>query len=124
MENDFIDLPLKGIENNLSIGNPNHKIIKKDNLLFGILQLQINNVAEEKSTDRKLSISLVIEGLFSFSGDDEDVFRKMLFLNGNSTLYSIARAHIHSVTSMALNSGRVLLPMINFLKLAEEMEKE
>jgi len=124
IDNDFSELPANGTENSLSIGNPFHRVFKKDGVLFALLQLQINHTIEETKTERKLSMTLVIEGLFSFSGGTEEQFRQMLVLNGNSALYSIARAHILSITSMALISGRVVLPMINFLKVAEKLEKQ
>ena len=124
IENDFAELPANGLENHLSIGNPNFKIFKKNDRLFCILQLQVNHETKYTDTEQILNVSLVVEGLFSFTEDNEDTFRQMLFLNGNSALYSIARAHILSMTSMSLISGRIVLPMINFLKLAEELKNQ
>ncbi len=122
MNNEFSFLPDSGeLETSININDIISRIDKdeEENLFIANLTLELNVTSKHKETNKKLVINIVIDGLFTFNKDNEDEFKQMLLLNGNSTLYSIARAHIITLSSMSLASGQIILPMINFLKLFE-----
>lgn len=119
-KNDLVNLPNgEDLDTNINLGNPNYGINETDGKLFASLQLQVRVELTDKKTDKKIYISITVEGLFSFDETDKEKFKQMLLLNGNSTLYSIVRSYIITISSIALNSEKIVLPMINFLKLAQ-----
>lgn len=126
IKNDFSFLPNNDeLNTSINITNGVSDINKReDNLLYANLQLNIQVTVEHKTSSKKLFINLTVDGLFTFSKDDKAEFNKMLLLNGNSTLYSIARAQIINLSSMCLSSGEIILPMVNFLKLLQLKEAE
>lgn len=129
IQNDFIDLPGNDeLNKSINLGNPSIKIDdNKDNendMLFAELQLKANILYEHKELPQKLNISITVEGFFSFSEKSEDKFKQMLCLNGNSNLYTVIRSYVTTISSLALNSGKIIMPMINFLKLADLLAKK
>lgn len=120
--NKFINLPLDDeLETNIDMGNSECKIIELDNQLEGILQQYVNFSATLKSEKQLyIKISVMIEGCFITSSKDKELFNQMLMLNGNTTLYSILRAHITTISALSLGEGKIVLPMINFTKLMDE----
>ncbi len=93
--------------------------------LNGYLTLKLNVTAKvpEKPAYRcKLTISL--EGCFSSFMEDKEKFEKMLYINGGTTLYSIARSHVLNFSSTIFMNGKILLPLINMIEYIEEMEKK
>ena len=90
-----------------------------DSCIIGSILLHVKCEVKE-SAKKKLVCETVTEGLFTAPKDiGQEQFEKMLGLNGCSTLYSITRALIVSLTSQSLGYGKVVLPMINFFKLNE-----
>lgn len=72
----------------------------------------------------KCNIDLMIEGCFNAEPElGEDKFRSMLEINGFSTLYSIARSTLISITSQVFSRGTIILPMINVIKYIENQKK-
>lgn len=120
--NKFINLPQDDeLETNIDMGNSECKIIELDNQLEGILQQYVNFSATLKSEKQLyIKISVMIEGCFITSSKDKELFNQMLMLNGNTTLYSILRAHITTISALSLGEGKIILPMINFTKLMDE----
>lgn len=88
-----------------------------------ILDLTVNAVSNNDNT-KHCQINIVLSGLFDYSGSDKNDFYYMLLINGNSTLYSIARTHIITVTALSSTAGQIVIPMVNFVKLLEEAKKE
>lgn len=122
--NTFINLPPSDeLDISIDMGNCKDEIINHDDSLEGILQQYINFSAALK-TDKQLfiKISLMAEGCFTSSIKDEELFKQMLILNGNTALYSILRAHITTITALSLGEGKIVLPMINFVKLIEQQK--
>lgn len=123
--NDFVNLPQnEELDNNINIGNSDCVINEQNDKLYGALQLQVNVELIQIITSKKINISITLEGIFSYDEPDKEKFRQMMLLNGLSTLYSIARSYILTISSMTLASGKITLPMINFLKLSELKQKE
>lgn len=122
--NKFINLPpTNDLEINIDLGNSECVITPFDDHLEGILQQYINFSATLKSQkDEFIKISLMIEGCFIASEKDEERFKQMLMLNGNTALYSILRSHVITISSLALGEGKIVLPMVNFAKLIEEQQ--
>ena len=127
VENDFVFIPNNdmlnmsvNLKNNISDIRKN----EKENCLEANLVLEVDCIASISDNGTKYSIHLALNGLFSFSGDNQDEFTSMLLLNGNSTLYSIARSQIITISSMSLTSGQLILPLINVVKLFEASKQE
>ena len=89
IENDFVTLPSKEeTETSLELGDVGHAIEKRDDAYVGVLQLRIHSITKSKKSNKKIEFSIVVEGIFKFDGDNKEMFEQMLFLNGNSSLYS------------------------------------
>ncbi len=130
IKNDFVNMPEQSeIEMSVNMGNNDFEVVKKNDIFFSNLQLNVTVVVSKKNTEKQIVISLTLEGIFTLQPnsdkEDENKFKQMLLINGNSTLYSIARSHIITASSMSLDSGNIILPMINFVKLIKlKMEEE
>lgn len=82
--------------------------------------IELNLVISVESEKSEFQMEICSSGLFS--ADDElpdEVFRKMLTLNGCSVLYTLTRAKVASVTSQIFEDGCVMLPLVNFVKFRE-----
>ncbi len=88
-----------------------------------ILDLTVTAVSNDDNS-KKCKINIVLSGLFDYSGEDRNEFYYMLLINGNSTLYSIARSHIITLTALSNSSGQIVIPMVNFVKLLEDSKKD
>lgn len=125
VKNDFVSIPADvQLESTVNIKNGISKIKKADenNMLQANLILDLHYSASFE--EKVFSVHLVLNGLFTTTDIDEKVFEHMLLLNGNSALYSIARSYIITISSMSLTSGQLVLPMINFVNLIKETQKE
>lgn len=92
----------------------------KDRLIgSAILNVELN-IGEDNSL---FHLIMSLEGGFSApKGDIEvDVFEKMIGINGISSLYSIARATIASITAQTFLSGSIVLPMVNVLQYSKNI---
>lgn len=127
IKNDFLDLPSDDqLDKSISLGNTLIEILNSNSdndPLLARMQLQVNLFFESKIDNKKMEIVITVEGVFSFSENDENKFKQMLVLNGNSSLYSILRAYISTISSLTFDTGKITLPMINFLKLSELIQK-
>lgn len=93
-----------------------------DNVLQGKMNLYL--VIELKRDAGSFNFSLVLEGCFVIGADQKDAFEQMLTINGASTLYSIARTIVLSVCGVSVSGDQIILPMINFVKVAHERVTE
>ena len=130
VENDFRSIARENYTVSLNIENGITDIEEmKQNESTGhleahlILNLTVTAVSNENST-KKCKVNIVLSGLFDYSGTNKDESYSMLIINGNSTLYSIAIAHIITITALSSTAGHIIPPMLNFVKLFEEMKKE
>ena len=74
---------------------------------------------------QKYNISMSIEGCFTAPDEiGEELFKKMLQINGITSLYSIARGFIQSTTSQTLMTGNVLLPMFNVAQYSRDLNEQ
>lgn len=121
--NDFSNISKENLTISLDVKNGVSDTVKNEqtNCLEAnlILDLTVNAVSNSDDT-KKYRLNIVLNGLFTYKGTDEIAFYNMLLLNGNSTLYSIARANVITLTAMSSTSGQIVLPMINFVKLIEK----
>lgn len=61
---------------------------------------------------------MVINGDFSIDKAVPDTdFATKLWYNGSTALYSIARSKMEVMSSMVLNNGKIVLPMVNMYEL-------
>lgn len=97
------------------------QLSEQQSQLRGYVLLKVTvNVKGIKQKSAKSKIVLELEGCFETSTLDKDHFAQMLFLNGGSTLYSIARGIIGNLSTQTYQHGKILLPMINMVQLLKE----
>jgi hypothetical protein len=123
IKNDTLSLSNDNIINELS--KLDYQIVdlsETDNEYVGVLQISMLIRVKEKGKKIVYSLSLQLEGAFIGSKEaiPKDRFTYMLEVNGASTLISLARSIIISISSQSVASGQVRLPMINILKLYQE----
>lgn len=71
------------------------------------------------------SYHLVLVGEFSAQMDiPDDEFNALLWANGSTALYGIARAKLETITSIVLKDGKIVLPMINMIKFLNNSQSE
>jgi len=121
--NPFINLPANAkytVEVDYSVDS----FTKDENGYRGIITLNVKMKIRHKRNISSLSIDL--EGCFDLSDDSiaDDIFEKMLQLNGVTMLYSIARSIIQSITSQSFLDGSVALPMINVVSLYDSKKQD
>lgn len=94
--------------------------MEEGNVLSGVLQLNIKVVFSEGK--KKYTIDLTMEGCFIAPSEiGKDAFEKMLSINGLTSLYSVARGFVQSVTAQTVLSGSVLLPMFNVVAYSRDL---
>lgn len=86
--------------------------------LFGIINL--NLMLSIESSEKKTSVSLVLQGCFSDKPSNKENFKQLLSLNGCTALYSIARSIVASTLSQCVSGHQIILPMINVFKMVGE----
>lgn len=123
IKNDFIEL---GNSNNIKKSiDVSHEIISIEEInngesLSGVIKVNIKVI--EKIDNHKYNVTMSIEGCFAAPVEiGEDTFKKMLQINGITSLYSIARGFIQSTTSQTLISGNILLPMFNVAEYSKDL---
>ncbi|WP_277668639.1 hypothetical protein [Caproiciproducens galactitolivorans] len=109
-----IDIDVPEIERNESLA------------LIGIVNLGIIVNVKDKKNNKKTKIDILIQGCFSSTNPElsEDKFKAMLYINGGSALYSMARSFICNISANIYESGKLLLPMINIIEFIKEKIKE
>lgn len=126
IKNDFIDLAeSNNIKKSIDVSHEILSIEKIDNdqTLLGLINVNIKVTA--KKAKQKYNVAVSIEGCFTAPVEiGEDVFKKMLQINGITSLYSIARGFIQSTTSQTLMSGNILLPMFNVAEYSKDLNEK
>lgn len=86
------------------------------------LKLLVDGKHENKSV---FTIEMVMTGNFSASKNEIDIqkFKKMLEINGLTTLMQLSRAYITTVTALSGFGRPINFPMVNILKLVEMKNK-
>lgn len=128
IENDFVSLPnANDLDTSMEMKNAISDVEdNNEGELYANVLLALTVVAKSVDIEenKNIKIDFSIEGRFSYSGEDKKQFERMLLLNGTSSLYSIARANIATITSMSLQNGKINLPMVNFVKLFQTKRKQ
>lgn len=79
----------------------------------------------EANSEAYCDYKMVIEGVFSVSKEKSDEeFRKLLWYNGSSILYSIARAKLETITAMIFANGKISLPLVNMIDLVKQQSAD
>ncbi|MDR2898791.1 MAG: hypothetical protein LBU94_00570 [Clostridiales bacterium] len=96
-----------------------------DDKFMGNISLNIDvSCKNESKPKEKITVKITLCGYFvgdkAVDGMDRERFERMLYVNGTTSLYSIARSIITTTTSQCLISGKVVLPMINVLEFLED----
>lgn len=90
---------------------------------IGLLDLIISISAMIEG--RSFELSMTMKGLFEIAPECEDAtFKKMLEINGCAALYSMARASISSISTQMFTVGNIVLPLVNFIRFHEILERE
>ena len=101
------------------------KVEKSNSSHLGAIELTIEAKRLIKKNNCGFSLKLCINGIFSAPLDmPEEIFCRMLELNGIAALYSIARGKISSLASLCYPSEPVIIPMINVNKLVKQKNKK
>jgi preprotein translocase subunit SecB len=80
----------------------------------------LNLMISVESDKSEFQMEICSSGTFSADAElSDEVFRRMLTLNGCSVLYTLTRAKIASVTSQIFEDGCIMLPLVNFVKFRE-----
>lgn len=123
VSNNFLKLPpMDQLNYSLEAEYDNVSIEPQENGGFiGSIDLWVKATVKEKGSKEKISILLVLNGGFydNLVKKEED-FEKFLTVNGAASLYGIARGIIISLSSVSMNGGQIILPMINFFKMKEK----
>lgn len=71
------------------------------------------------------SYHLVLIGEFASRMDiSDEEFNSLLWANGSTALYGIARAKLETMSSIVLKNGKIVLPMINIIELLKNQFSE
>lgn len=94
-----------------------HEDEDDNNFLIGIVRLSVDVIVTAKNK-RKTKLHILLEGCFKSINQSmkEEEFAAMLYINGGSTLYSIARSLISNISANTYEVGKLLLPMINMVE--------
>ena len=123
VSNDFLELPpMEQLNYNFEAEYDNVTIDNQEPGGFlGSIDLCVKVTAKEKKSKDKMSFSIVLNGGFVDNLiDNKDEFEKFLTINGSASLYGIARGIIISLSSLSINGGHIILPMVNFFKMREK----
>ncbi len=108
------------VEGEMKIDYTLSKIGKADGCLYGGVDLQVNADLLEKEGVFS-SLNMVYTGVFKTNEETpEDVFKKMLELNGVMVLYQLSRSLITSITAQAGLVPALTLPLINVHKVIDK----
>lgn len=94
-----------------------------DKTLIGTVDLSvITNVKSKQDKKRKTKFDIVIQGCFESTNIklSKEKFGAMLYVNGGSALYSIARSLICNLSANMYQNGKLLLPMINVIEVLKQ----
>ncbi len=94
-----------------------------DKTLIGTVELSvITNVKSKQDKKRKSRFNIVIQGCFESTNINlpKEKFGAMLYVNGGSALYSIARSFICNLSANVYQNGKLLLPMINVIEVLKQ----
>ena len=79
----------------------------------------------ESNSEAYCDYKVVVEGEFSASKEkSNEEFEKLLWFNGASVLYSIARAKLETITAMIFANGKISLPLVNMVELVKQQSAE
>lgn len=120
--------------------------IGSDAELQTAMQVAVSNpVIDEEAQKKYGRVRLTIEGNYSVQGNDDatckyrvvligkfsasvqisdDDFLALLWFNGSTALYSIARGKVETISSAILNNGKIVLPMVNMAELLKAQSEE
>lgn len=128
IDNNIVNLTnsINNISMALNITKIEEKLLENKKIeLIGYVQLKLNITAKDQEDKAfKCKISLILEGCFNSLMEDKNKFEQMLYINGGTTLYSIARSQILNFSSNMFVNGKILIPLINMVEFMEESEKE
>lgn len=97
---------------NIDMNYDDIAIKRKADALYGEISLSLF-VCLYENDEKVVSINYKTKGLFkSTDADNEAEFKELLKINGLAVLYSLARAHITTLSSVA-GIDNINIPMIN-----------
>lgn len=120
INNNLISLPPNlSLSFGIDIAIENIEMDSDLNKRVGTLLLKVEIKAKAPKQKNKSSFLLEIEGCFATTVEEQK-FINMLYINGGSCLYSIARTIILNVSAQTYKNGKITLPMINMVEFMDE----
>ena len=97
-----------------------------DTKKLGSIRITVSGKLQvESNSEAYCDYKVVVEGEFSASKEkSNEEFEKLLWFNGASVLYSIARAKLETITAMIFANGKISLPLVNMVELVKQQSAE
>ncbi len=127
LTNSIINLDdVQDLKREFSVVINNLSIEDHDEYKSAGLDVNIKVTISEKTDDPKVfEIDMVSSGIFQADCNlSDDEFTEKLRINGVAALYSIARGAVTNISAQSLVSGKVVLPLVNFVEFARDQNKE
>lgn len=124
IHNDFIDLDdNQELDREFGLESTLNDIETHEDYKSAAMNLQVKaKVCEKKSDTPKIfSANITLHGVFIDDVSTSDnAFKEKLEINGSAALYSIARGFLTNISAQTLVSGKVVLPLVNFMEMKEK----
>lgn len=97
-----------------------------DDGLLGIVNLSVKTQIHQSTGEEEgdSEFELILEGAFHTKNLSENDFIQHLYINGGTTLYSLARTLMMQFSASTYRSGKIILPMINMIEFMNEKQKQ
>ena len=92
-----------------------------ENTLFSVVTLSINESDKNNSSGIKVKITMV--GAFEIDDNSQFPINQFANINAPAIIFPFIREHLASLTMKAGINPPILLPPINFVKMAEEQNR-
>ena len=92
-----------------------------ENTLFSVVTLSISESDKNNSSGIKVKITMV--GAFEIDDNSQFPINQFANINAPAIIFPFIREHLASLTMKAGISPPILLPPINFVKMAEEQNR-
>lgn len=110
------------IEKRLDVRYEINSLEVEDDFITAILSLAIN-ISMVENEQSIFDGDIIFEGCFRApTSMEQSAFKNMLAIHGCASLYSVARGAISNISSQIFYNGKILLPLVNFVRFNEIKE--
>lgn len=122
--NNRLKTDMINLKKNFDINYKIESIEEREDHYIGVITLHISLTAKD-DLGKAFSIKLIMEAYFTNNKSQPiEKFENMLRLNGVSTLYSICRAYLTTISSISFIGDSIKLPMLNVLMFKELKDQD